>query len=945
MNPADEPPFEETPYSEPRMDEPYPADVDMGGLPYGGTNGGPLDGGYGASSATSFGSSAGLDPSGSDDSSLIKMLPSNINAEQAVLGSLLIDPDAIIKIANFLRPEDFYRERHGWLYAAMLALNERREPLDMVTVTDELQRREQLDEIGGPAYLNDLYSSTPTSINVDFYARIVERTALLRRLIAAAGKIAELAYDESQDSDQVIERAEQIIFGISESRIHRDLQPIHSIMQDVVNHLDFMSRHQDQLMGVPTGFRDLDQMLGGFQQSDLIILAARPAMGKSSFALSVALTAAKNTRSRIAIFSLEMSNDQMVQRLLAMETRIDSHRLRLGQVHEEEWDIVLTVANSLANTSIYIDDTPGATVNDIRTKSRRLYAEQGLDMIMIDYMQLMSAQQAAGRGENRQQEISYISRSLKGLARELNVPVLALSQLSRAVESRADKRPMMSDLRESGCLTGDTLVYLPDLGRYVPIEELVGQTNVRITALNFNTMKLETCEASKIFSTGKKQVYRLTTQLGRTIRATANHKFYTFDGWKRLDELEPSQHVAIPRVLPGGERPTLSEGELALLGHLIGDGCVLPRHAVQYTTRELDIAEYVVQLATDVFGSQLKPRLQKERTWFQVYLSASEHLTHGKRNPVSAWFEEMGIFGLRSHEKHVPARVFEQPSEAVAVFLRHLWATDGCIRMTWGKSPRPAVYYATSSRVLATDVQSLLLRFGINARVRHVPQGSKGRTQYHVIVGGKKDIDTFIAHIGAFGAYKQESLSEIQRWIDERIHNTNRDVIPSHIWRRYVVPAMQEQGITTRQLQRDLGHAYCGTTLYKQNVSRERAARLADIVASSEVARLASSDIYWDRIVSIEPDGIEDAFDITVPKHHNFVADNMIVHNSIEQDADVVMFIYREDYYIPDTDRQNIADIIVAKHRHGSTGTVNLYFRKELTQFSDMEIERTDLDY
>ncbi|MEM7132133.1 MAG: replicative DNA helicase [Chloroflexota bacterium] len=404
----------------------------------------------------------------------IKMVPANIESEMAVLGSLLIDPDAIVKVANFLRVEDFYRERHGWIYGAILALNERREPLDPLTLTDELDRREQLDEIGGPAYLNDLMGTTPTAIHVDHYARIVERTALLRRLISAAGKIAELAYDESQDPDQVVERAEQIIFGVSESRIHRDLTPIHSIMQEVVNRLDFMARNQDALMGVPTGFQALDQMLGGFQQSDLIILAARPGMGKSSFALSLALNAVRNLRSRIGIFSLEMSNDQMVQRLLAMETRIDSHRLRLGQVHDDEWTIVLEVANTLANTSIFIDDTPGATVNDIRTKSRRLYAEHGLDLIVIDYMQLMTGQQTAGRGENRQQEISYISRSLKEIARELNVPVLALSQLSRAVESRADKRPMLSDLRESGSIEQDADVvmfiyredyYIPDTDR------------------------------------------------------------------------------------------------------------------------------------------------------------------------------------------------------------------------------------------------------------------------------------------------------------------------------------------------------------------------------------------------------------------------------------------------------------------------------------------------
>ncbi len=389
-----------------------------------------------------------------------KSIPSNIEAERAVLGALLIDPDAIIKVANFLRPEDFYRERHSWIYAALLALHERREPADFVTLVDELERQGLLEDAGGPAYITELINSTPTAIYVDYYARIVERTAILRRLITAAGKIAELAYDESQDVDDVVDRAEQIIFGVSESRIHRDLTPVSSIITDVVDHIDFLARNQDTIMGVPTGFTLLDKMLGGFQKSDLIIVAGRPGMGKTSLGLAVAQNAAKRHQARVAIFSLEMSNEQLVQRLLSMETGINSHRLRMGDIYEEEWPILMEAANTLAATHIFIDDTPAATVMEIRTKARRLYAEHGLDLILIDYMQLMSGGSSLGRGENRQQEISYISRSLKSLARELNVPVVALSQLSRAVESRSDKRPMLSDLRESGSIEQDADVVL-----------------------------------------------------------------------------------------------------------------------------------------------------------------------------------------------------------------------------------------------------------------------------------------------------------------------------------------------------------------------------------------------------------------------------------------------------------------------------------------------------
>ena len=390
----------------------------------------------------------------------IKTVPANLEAEQAVLGSLLIDPDAIIKIASSLRNSDFYRERHQWIYSALLTLHERREPADFVTLVDELERNEQLEAVGGPAYITELINSTPTAIYVDHYARIVERTATLRRLIGAAGQIAELAYDESHEVDEVVDRAERLVFGISESRIHRDLMPISTIMAEVVDQIDFLARNQNRLMGVPTGFALLDKMLGGFQKSDLIIVAGRPGMGKSSLGLSIAQNAARRYDARVAVFSLEMSSEQVVQRLLAVETAIDSHRLRMGQIDEEEWPILVEAANTLAGTKIFIDDTPGASVMEIRTKARRLYAERGLDMILVDYMQLMSGSGGGSRGENRQQEISFISRSLKGLARELNVPVIALSQLSRAVESRANNKPVLSDLRESGSIEQDADVVI-----------------------------------------------------------------------------------------------------------------------------------------------------------------------------------------------------------------------------------------------------------------------------------------------------------------------------------------------------------------------------------------------------------------------------------------------------------------------------------------------------
>jgi len=392
-----------------------------------------------------------------ESSRIERLPPQNVEAEEAVLGALLIDPDAIIRVATFLRPEDFYREKHGWIYDSALALHERREPIDLLTVCDELDRREQLDEVGGPAFITALVNAVPTSIHAEYYARIVERTATRRRLIEAAGQIAALAYQEADDVDEVVDRAEQVLFGVSERRISRELVPIKQVLSDYYDRIEYLTRHRGEFIGIPTGFERIDKLLGGLQRSDMIILAARPSVGKTSLALGFAHNAAKKHGRRVAFFSLEMSNEQVVQRLIAAETGIDAQRLRRGEIEPDEWGRFMKAASDLSETFFFIDDTPGVSALELRTKARRLHAEIGIDLIVVDYLQLMRGD---FRSENRVQEIASISRALKGLARELNVPVLALSQLSRSVESRTDKHPILSDLRESGALEQDADVVM-----------------------------------------------------------------------------------------------------------------------------------------------------------------------------------------------------------------------------------------------------------------------------------------------------------------------------------------------------------------------------------------------------------------------------------------------------------------------------------------------------
>ncbi|MBI4761825.1 MAG: replicative DNA helicase [Chloroflexota bacterium] len=390
-------------------------------------------------------------------------VPHSREAEEAVVGAVFINPEVYYDIAQFLSADDFYIHRHKWIWEAFNRLHEQRIPIDLLTVADELERRGQLSEIGGTAYLTSLVNQVPSSLNAEAYARIVEGYSIRRKMIHAANQIASVAYNEKTSVDDLMDEAEKAVFNVSERRLKHDLQPIKDVLSSYYDRIDDLAKRPDEIVGVPTGFIDLDKMLTGLQPSDLLIIAGRPGQGKTGFLLSVAKNAGLTHKKHVAIFSLEMSNEQVVQRLIAQETGIDSQRLRTGKLQEHEWPLFTHAIEVFGDTHIYLDDTPAITPLQLRTKCRRLHMEFGLDLVIVDYLQLMGGDV---RTDNRVQEVSYISRNLKILARELNVPVLAAAQLSRAVEQRSDKRPVLSDLRESGSLEQDAdivmFIYRPD---------------------------------------------------------------------------------------------------------------------------------------------------------------------------------------------------------------------------------------------------------------------------------------------------------------------------------------------------------------------------------------------------------------------------------------------------------------------------------------------------
>jgi replicative DNA helicase len=569
-----------------------------------------------------------------------RLPPQNIEAEEAILGGILLDPEAIGRVSDRLVPEAFYISAHTIIYQAALRLHTQQKPTDLLSITSWLTDNDQLTRIGGRNKLATLVDRTVSAVNIDALAGLVMEKYLRRQLIKAGNEIVHLGYETETELPIVLDQAEQKVFNVTQEKPQSGLVHIGDTLINTFQ--DIETRHQGiALPGIPCGFYDLDAMTSGFQRSDLIIVAGRPSMGKTAFCLNLAHNIAAGYKLPVAVFSLEMSKEQLVQRLLASEAGIESSYLRSGRISQTQWEPLSRAIDKLSETPMFIDDTANITVTQIRSQARRLQAEQNgnLGLIVIDYLQLME-----GAGDNRVQELSRITRSLKGLARELSVPVLALSQLSRGVEARTNKRPMLSDLRESGCLTGDTLVSLADNGIPIPIKDLVGKSGFTIWALNESTMKLEKAIVSNAFSTGIKPVFTLKTRLGHKIRATGNHKFLSINGWKRLDELSSKQ----------------------------------------------------------------------------------------------------------------------------------------------------------------------------------------------------------------------------------------------------------------------------------------------------QLIALANSDIYWDEVISIELDGEEEVFDLTVDKLHNFIANNIIVHNSIEQDADIVMMLYRDEYYSPDTPDRGIAEVIIAKHRNGPTGTIKLLFDPQFTKFKNL---------
>ncbi|MEU3457889.1 replicative DNA helicase [Micromonospora sp. NPDC006766] len=668
--------------------------------------------------------------------------------------------------------------------------------------------------------------------------------------------------------------------------------------------------------------------------ADHLYLAGRSMIPthNSTASMDFARNAAIRANQASAIFSLEMSKVEIVMRLLSAEARVPLHVLRSGQLSDDDWTKLARCMGEISEAPLFVDDTPSMNLMEIRAKARRLKQKHDLKLIVVDYLQLMTSPK---RTESRQQEVADLSRGLKLLAKEVECPVIAVSQLNRGPEQRTDKRPQLSDLRESGCLTAETRLIRADTNAEVTLGQLLADKakDIPVWALD-ESLRYTPRNLTHAFPSGTREVFRMTLASGKQIDATANHPFLTFGGWMPLAELTVQTRIATPRHIP----PPLAvqpwtEPEVVLLAHLLGDGSFVRRQPIRYASCD-EMNLQAVSDAAEHFGITAVRDDYAAARVTTLRLPAPYRLARGRRNPIAAWLDGLGLFGLRSHEKFVPQSVFGLPKEQVTLFLRHLWATDGSV--TVNKSGRGGrVYFSSTSRRMLEDVSRLLLRYGITARLRQVSV-ARHRPQYTLDISGRDDQLRFLREIGVHGerAARCAALLDCLEGVES---NPNVDTVPREVWTR-VREILAEQQMSHREFAAAIGTQFCGSTMWKRAPSRSRLAKIASVLDAVDLDLHATNDVFWDEIVSIESVGEQDVYDATVLGTHNFIANGIATHNSIEQDADVVLLLHRDDYYDKESPRAGEADFIVAKHRNGPTDTVTVAAQLHLSRFVDMAI-------
>lgn len=826
-------------------------------------------------------------------------LPANLEAEGSVLGSMLLSEEVIGEMSMMLLREDFSRSSHGLLFQAILELYARGIPADVITVVEELKRRDQLDFVGGPLAIQQLVSNVTTTASASHYAKIVTDNALLRRLIESAGRILELGYSTPEDPSKAADEAGELIYKVTRHRDSDEIVPMGTLVDQAIEDLEKSMQRDSSFVGVRTGFNELDDLTAGLQAGNLIVVAARPGVGKSSFVTNLARNATVDSQTPVALFSLEMSRWEIGMRLLCGEARVAWDRIRSRTASHDDWTRIVQAAERLNDAPLYVVDSGNISIVDIRAKARLLRQREGLGMIIVDYLQLMSLR---GRVESRQQEIAEISRSLKMLAKELEVPVIAVSQLNRDPERRQDKRPQLSDLRE--CVVGDTLVCLAD-GRRVRIEELVG-SSPEVIAVSPEG-RVVVAPTDKIWSVGVRPVFAVELASGRGLRVTGRHQLLTDHGWRRLHDIGVGDRVALAAMTPEPTRAIeWPDDHVTLLAHLVAGGDVTADASVVYRTDSPDNARVAGSAAERAFGATT--------TWIEGSPTGNLHISD--RAESSSFTSWLALTGWASEPRRVPAQTFQLSTRQIATFLRHLWAESGVIAMDDGVQAHASID-ATDARS-AADVAALLQRLGILASIVH--RRAEGTTAAPMVtVTGEDALARFLERVGAFGP----RVAEAERAALVLGSTRRRSAGGPRV-------ALDARPGPAEPFEARPWHPSSGQS------GADRPAREIEAGRDGDVAQVArSKELSWDRVTAVAIAGEEEVFDLTVPGPASWLADGIVSHNSgaIEQDADIVMFIHREDS--EDLTTKGTAELIVAKHRNGPTKMIRLAFLPSLTQFKN----------
>ena len=958
-----------------------------------------------------------------------RLPPQAKELEEAVLGAVLIEKDAIEDVIEFVKDEVFYVDAHQRIWRAIRMLYEKSQPIDLLTVTQQLKANGELDSAGGAFYVAQLTNKIGSASNVEYHARIIYEEYIKRQTISISTETIKDAYEDTNDAFEVLERAEKNLSLLSENKFGSEGQTIGSSMREEMNLIEKrMSMEENELTGITSGFHELDRIIGGWQKSDLIIVAGRPSMGKclkkgtpiimydgsvknvedivvgdllmgvdsaprkvmslargremmywvhqkigmdygvneshiisldkkfdgdefvqenivnieilnyiespshlrdnllgykydhlnkkifgrtpiwiekdkvddyygftldqdglfllgdgtvthnTACTLNFARHAAIMGKKSVAVFSLEMSTAQLTQRLISGEAEIANDRIRNGKLNDGEWSRLTSSLDYLASAGIVIDDTPALSIMELKAKARRLKKDHNIELIVIDYIQLMSG---SGKGDgNREQEISTISRGLKALAKELNIPVIALSQLSRAVETRGgEKKPILSDLRESGCLVGDTKIHHPK--GVDKISDLDGDKKFDIFA--YEQKDIKSMQAKKCWKTGTQKVLEMKLTTGHSIKATPNHKFYTNNGWKRLDEIELSDHVALP-INFSGENEDYNKDVAYLMGAMLANGKMLKRQVITYTCNPQDIfmSSEIKKIVEANFACSVRILDNRPKyNWIDTYIKSIRQVSRNHRNPFVVFAENQGIYNLKGKDKDVPQSIFSQCKRNILSFLAGLYDNDGSIHLVKGKTrTASSIHYSTSSHKFANSIQILLQMIGVVARVKELNNGIQ--TWYNIAISGKENMLIFCKDVPLKSKRKKIEIEKIVSYLSTI----------SGGW-------------------------------IKHYTNEEKSLAFVEVLSIMSVKNKF------------------DVYDIEVPVSHNFIANGILAHNSIEQDSDIVIFLYRPEYYGFEQDAEGnsnagIGYFMISKHRNGELKDIKVGFDGKYTKFKNL---------